>query len=81
MRKLGSVRSKISKSKTVVERTSEPHCSSELFTMKFHLLNHVAENLEILGILSFTSVAPFDHANVHRTILQENVSALLSKNV
>lgn len=51
----------ILKFKTVVEKTFAPQCSYGSFILKFHLLDHVAENLEKFGSLSSTKAAPFEH--------------------
>lgn len=50
--------------KSVVEKKFAPHCSSGLFTLKFHPLGHVVEDLSKFGGLSFVDAGPFEHINV-----------------
>lgn len=61
---LASLRSEISRVKTVVGRPFAPHCSSGLFALRFHLLNHVMESLGRSGCLSSTNAAPFECCSV-----------------
>lgn len=61
---LARLRAKIRKLKSVVEKIFSPHCSSRLFTLRFHLLEHAVHYLGRFGSLSFIDARPFKHFNV-----------------
>lgn len=54
-------RSEIWKLKTAAENTFGPHCSTSLFTLKFHSLNHLVDDLERFGGFSLLDAGPFGH--------------------
>lgn len=47
-----------------VQRLFAPHCTSGLYTLEFHCLDHRAENLRRSGGISFMEAAAFEHFNV-----------------
>lgn len=53
------LRSEIEEFKPVVERVFVSHCPFRLRAVKFHLLNHLVEDLKRLEIISFTEARPF----------------------
>lgn len=61
---LASLRSKNSKLRTAIERTFATHSASGLSTFKFHLMDHVVENLDMFGTLFFTDAEPFEQLSV-----------------
>lgn len=48
----------------LVERFDD-HCESGLYTLKFHLLDHMVEDIRKFGTLSVLDGSPFEHFNVH----------------
>ena len=41
----------------------EPHCDSGLFTLKFHLLDHLCTDLRCFGTLAMLDAGPYEHFN------------------
>lgn len=55
------LQSKISKAKSVFEKTFALHCSSGLFKLKSQHLNHFVDEPGRFESLSFTDGEPFQH--------------------
>lgn len=49
----------------IVVNTMAEHCSTVHFTLKFHHLPHIAEDLRRFGTLPVLIGSPFEHYNVH----------------
>lgn len=45
----------------MVKKTFAPRCSSDLFTLRFHFLGHLENDLEKLGLLWFMEAGRFRH--------------------
>lgn len=58
------LRGEIREFKSVVEGAFASHCPSGLYTLKYHLLDHLVEDLERFGSISFMDAGPFEHFNV-----------------
>lgn len=59
MGKSPRLRFEIEELKPVVQRRLAPHCTSELFTFKLHVVHHQLEDLERFGIMLLTDAALF----------------------
>lgn len=46
-------------------QTFSEHCNSGIYNLKFHLLDHVLEELKALGTLSVLDASSFAQYNVH----------------
>lgn len=68
---LASLQLKVSRFRTVFERTFAPHCSFCLPTLEFRRQDHVLENLERFESFSLTELAPFEHFFVLINIFTE----------
>lgn len=58
--KVVRLQSEIRKFKSVDEKTFAAHCSFGLFTLKYHLLEHLLDDLERFGRLSFVDAGRFE---------------------
>lgn len=52
--------------KKLLLRKFSAYCSSGLYTPKFHLLDHVGEDLEVFETLSVLDASPFEQNNVNK---------------
>lgn len=62
---LETLRFEIWKLKIGAEKSFSQPCSSGLFRLQFHLLDHSVDDLRRFGSLAFTNVGPFGHFTVH----------------
>lgn len=60
-RELSRLRSGIGVFNHAVQRLSASRCTSEMYTLKLHTLDHPLENLEEFESTSFTNAASFEH--------------------
>lgn len=53
--------------KKMLIETFYEHCVCGLYTVKYHLLNHMAEATQTFQALSVSDNSPYDHFNVHES--------------
>lgn len=51
--------------KRVLIETFDERCDSELYTLKYHVLDHMLEGIQNFGTLSFLESILYEHLNVH----------------
>lgn len=61
---VSSPRRRVRDLKDTMVRLFGDHCDSGLFTMKFHILEHLFEDYGEFHKLQFFAVAPYGHFNV-----------------
>lgn len=62
---LSSLEGRIHDFKLMLVETSDEHCDLGLYTIKYHLLTHTAENIQRFGTLSHLDISPYDHFHVY----------------
>lgn len=58
------ITSEIEQFRRIVERVFASHYPFGLYTLQFHLLDHLVEDLEKFASISFTDPRPFEHFNI-----------------
>lgn len=51
--------------KELMETTFDKHCETGFYTLKFHFLDYLVENLESFGNLETLGASPYERFNVH----------------
>lgn len=62
--KLIELQYKIEEFQSLLVRTFGEHCNSGLYILKFHLLDHVVEDLRLFGTLSVLDASRFEQYSV-----------------
>lgn len=61
---LQSMRTKVLEFKAKVWNLFRPHCKPGLNTLKFHLLDHLVDDLERFGTIRVLSASPYENFNL-----------------
>lgn len=61
---LSSLQSRVKKFEKMLLEAFDEHCDLGLYTLMYHLLNYVVDNIQIVGTLSVLESCSHEHSNV-----------------
>lgn len=62
---LGNLERMVKQFRRTLLQTINEHCDSSLYTLKYHVLDHVVEYIQRFGTSSVLHSSPYEHFNVH----------------